>query len=104
MFYFLQSLDVDLKIETMCEKQTDGSWLCTECGYLSKWKTNMKMHIESRHLITAGVTCEICLQFCSNRKALREGFILIKGRIFDQFKQKYVMLLFLKFYLLLRNV
>ena len=64
----------------MCEKQLDGSWLCSECGYVSKWKTNMKMHIESRHLITAGVTCKVCLQFCSNRKALREGFNLNKTK------------------------
>ena len=67
----LQILDVDKKIESLSEKQMDGSWLCRECGYVSRWKTNLKMHVESRHLVTAGVTCHICQQFCSNRKALR---------------------------------
>ena len=49
----------------------DGSWACTECGYKSNVKTNVKMHVESRHLVSEGFSCPTCQLLCPNRKSLR---------------------------------
>jgi len=52
------------------EKQVDGSWICLDCGYVSKKKSNAMSHVESVHLPTQGFTCQICGKFCPNRNAM----------------------------------
>ena len=63
--------DLDWRIEGMIMKRADGSWQCSECEYTSRVKTNIKMHVESRHVVSSGFTCHICQLFCANRKSLR---------------------------------
>ena len=46
-------------------------WKCTDCGYESKYKTNVTEHVESKHVTSAGVVCNFCSSMCVNRKALR---------------------------------
>ena len=46
-------------------------WKCTDCGYESKYKTNVTEHVESKHVTSAGVVCSFCSSMCVNRKALR---------------------------------
>jgi len=58
----------------MIYKQTDGKWCCSECGYSSKIKTNLKMHVESKHIVSAGFNCEVCQFFCPNRQSLKNHF------------------------------
>ena len=47
------------------------TWRCSDCGYVSKKKTNLQEHIEAKHIEQAGVLCTICQLYCVNRKALR---------------------------------
>ena len=46
-----------------------GRWSCTECGFTSK-STNVKYHIESKHIQSAGYICTICQAFSRSRNAL----------------------------------
>lgn len=46
-------------------------WSCIECGYQSKYKTNVLEHVESKHVESGGALCSICNAVCVNRKGLR---------------------------------
>jgi len=63
--------DLDAQVGSLLAKQLDGAWACTECGYKSNVKTNVKMHVESRHLVSEGFSCPTCQLLCPNRKSLR---------------------------------
>jgi len=63
--------ELDLQINLMLFKQPNGTWNCTECGYSSKIKTNLKMHIESKHIVSSGFLCPLCNLYCPNRKCLK---------------------------------
>ena len=51
-----------------------GQWLCNECGYQSRNKTNLKYHIEAKHVSTSDLStlypCQYCDKLLKNRKAL----------------------------------
>lgn len=47
------------------------SWECTECGYVSKYKTRVEEHVEARHMALGGVMCQLCQLYCPNKKSLR---------------------------------
>ena len=64
-------VDLDAQVNSLLAKQLDGTWACTECGYKSNVKTNVKMHVESRHLVSEGFSCPTCQLLCPNRKSLR---------------------------------
>ena len=64
-------VDLDAQVSSLLAKQLDGAWTCTECGYKSNVKTNVKMHVESRHLVSEGFSCPTCQLLCPNRKSLR---------------------------------
>ena len=63
--------DLDSQIASMIYRLPDGSWCCTECGYSSKISTNVKMHVENKHIVSAGFNCPFCHLSCPNRKCLR---------------------------------
>lgn len=44
-------------------------WQCTECSLVTK-STNLRNHIESRHVETSGHTCQQCGKFCKSKNAL----------------------------------
>ena len=46
-------------------------WRCTDCGYESKYKTNVSEHVESRHVQLTWAVCNYCSSVCVNREALR---------------------------------
>jgi len=47
-----------------------SQWQCTVCSQVMK-KTNLVLHIESKHIgHAAGFSCDVCGKFCSTRKAL----------------------------------
>jgi len=64
-------VDLDSQIESLSFKQPDGNWCCMECGYSSRIKTNLKMHVESKHIVSAGFNCSLCQLYCPNRKSLK---------------------------------
>lgn len=46
-----------------------GRWQCLECGYQSK-STNVRYHIESKHVQSGGHTCTVCGDFLRTRHGL----------------------------------
>lgn len=63
-------LDLDEEIENLLFKDDSQGWVCSRCGYSSKYKTNVKLHAESRHIQSAGFRCSVCARIVQNRKAL----------------------------------
>jgi len=45
-----------------------GKWQCTDCPYVSK-STNLRYHIESKHVEGSGYNCPQCAKFCRTRNA-----------------------------------
>ena len=64
-------MQLDMTINSKMSKSAEGLWSCLVCGYATKIKTNMKFHVESKHIQSDGFECQICHLFCQNRKALR---------------------------------
>ena len=62
--------DLDLQIEEMIYKDLHLGWVCSTCGYHTQVKTNVKFHVESRHLQATGFQCAYCPRILQNRKAL----------------------------------
>ena len=52
-------------------RRPDGSFSCTDCEYVTKYRTTCQNHIESKHIITSGFTCQFCEKFCPTRNALK---------------------------------
>ena len=48
-----------------------GKWQCTVCGYQSK-STNVRYHIEARHVESEGYNCVECGEFLKNRHLLNK--------------------------------
>ena len=59
------------KMAKVSEASGGTAWKCTECGYESKYKTNVMEHVESKHVQSSGVVCSFCSAVCVNRKGLR---------------------------------
>ena len=63
----------DLVASMMHKIVTDEgtSWSCRHCDYQSKKSTNVREHVESKHVQSSGVMCSICFKVCPNKKSLR---------------------------------
>ena len=48
-----------------------GRWQCLQCGYQSK-STNVRYHIEAKHVETSGYTCGECGDFFKARSSLNQ--------------------------------
>jgi len=48
-----------------------GEFGCTDCGYSTNNSTTMERHIESKHVVSAGIQCQQCAKICRTRHALR---------------------------------
>jgi len=51
-------------------KNSSSIWQCTDCDHTSQHTTNMKNHIEVKHVGSSGYYCQQCNKFCSTRNAL----------------------------------
>jgi len=51
-------------------KNSSGNWQCTDCGHTSQQATNIKNHIEVKHVGSSGYYCQLCNKFCSSKNAL----------------------------------
>ena len=49
-------------IQSLMASLGGGKWQCLECGYESK-STNVKYHIEAKHVESAGHRCPECGDF-----------------------------------------
>lgn len=50
-------------------KNSEGMNCCTDCDFKSQISTNVRNHIESRHVTSLGYTCPLCSKFCSSKNA-----------------------------------
>lgn len=51
----------------------DGSiWFCTDCDYKSNKVTNVRGHIESKHISHPGYSCDFCEKICPTQEAMRK--------------------------------
>jgi len=57
-------------IETMMMKNEVGQWQCRECDYASPHSTNVRNHIEVKHVSSGGYYCHHCTKFCKTKNAL----------------------------------
>ena len=37
-----------------------GRWQCSQCGYQAAKSTNVRNHIEAKHVASEGYNCRIC--------------------------------------------
>ena len=64
--------DLDAIIESKIGKRSDKDYQCLDCGYVTQQKTNMKVHVEGKHVNNhPGVVCQYCNKRLSTREALR---------------------------------
>lgn len=54
-----QSGDLDARLNTMFQKNTDENYICLMCSYSNGVKQNMKKHVEI-HLPSTGNPCGFC--------------------------------------------
>ena len=45
-----------------------GRWQCSVCGFQSK-STNVKYHIEDKHIQTSGYNCNVCGDVLKSRNS-----------------------------------
>ena len=57
-------------------------WQCDDCGYVSKYKTNVREHVESKHVASSEISCTYCDKICPNKKSLR-------NHIYQKHRQSY---------------
>ena len=61
---------LDDLIRSKMFKNTSGVWQCTDCNHTSPHTTNIKNHIEVKHVGSSGYYCQECNKFCSTKNAL----------------------------------
>jgi len=57
-------------IQSRMWKNSSGLWQCTICNHTSQHTTNMRNHIEVKHVGTPGYYCQQCNKFCRTKNAL----------------------------------
>ena len=60
---------IDAEIESKMLNLGGGMWQCTDCHLTTK-STNLRNHIESKHVPTSGHYCLKCGKFCKSKNAL----------------------------------
>ena len=50
--------------------KVDGSWPCSDCGYLTATKSHLYEQVDSKH-VSSAYYCQYCQKFCPPRNALR---------------------------------
>jgi len=61
--------EVDQQIESLIQKQIEGGYLCTACGYTNSVKKDLKRHVET-HIETPGYPCSFCHKQFKTRNSL----------------------------------
>lgn len=66
--------DFEAAVNSKVVKDLDGiigTWGCSDCPYSNLYLGNLKRHIETHHVRSAGYNCPTCLKFCATKNALR---------------------------------
>ena len=59
-----------LKLNSVMRDE-EGRWVCPECNLSTKSRTNIREHIESKHLPENCIQCPLCGNVCKSKAALR---------------------------------
>ena len=62
------NIELDLQIEEMTEKN-EGMWKCKVCGKTSKYKNNVRRHVET-HIKGLSYECHFCNKNAANKNSL----------------------------------
>jgi len=73
--------ELDRIIRTMFFKNDFNQFQCKKCDYLSGVQTNVINHVESKHVETPGVVCELCQKHLKNRQAYRMHYHRDHGKL-----------------------
>ena len=57
-------------IESMMTLLDGGQYQCSKCGYLSRNSSNVKRHIDAKHIVSSGYSCPHCPEVLRNKIAL----------------------------------
>ena len=49
----------------------NDQWICKACDYSTPYKHTLAGHVESKHVDTGGLPCQMCPKVCPTRKALK---------------------------------
>ena len=63
--------EMDVLVKQRVIRHADGTFKCAECDYSSKFLHCLKIHIESKHIISNGFSCPECGKHVPTRNALR---------------------------------
>ena len=74
---FFSSVQIRSLEELNCEigammRRLGTVWECIMCGKSSKYKNDITRHIESNHISSPGIKCDICSKISPTREALRQ--------------------------------
>lgn len=62
---------LELKLNNVMRDE-EGRWVCPECNLTTKSRTNIREHIESKHLPgNSSYLCPLCNKVCKSTAALR---------------------------------
>ena len=79
---FFILLDVESLVQSFMKKTTDEFnttvWQCVQCGKVSRVSTNLKDHIEAKHIEGLQFECTQCLKIFKSRPSLRTHMRLHK--------------------------
>ena len=70
LYIWVCYLGLDELICQNVDKDASGLWFCLQCNFSSNKKGNVQSHVEAKHVITQGVSCDVCGTICPTRKAL----------------------------------
>lgn len=66
--------DLEDMISQYMARTAEGLWQCTVCSITSNKKSNVKCHVEAKHLQTQGWQCHICNKHCPSKNAYNVHF------------------------------
>lgn len=68
--YWIADLENILN-NSIYRREDTGMWHCNFCDLSSKKSSNVKNHVESKHIRSGGFGCKDCETVCPTRKALK---------------------------------
>ena len=95
-YLFELFVDVDALLASFMQKITDENqvqvWQCMQCGKTSRYITNMKDHVEAKHLEGLSYSCPECHKPSKSKQSLRAHMKTahnLSSKLLKQGGQKY---------------
>ena len=68
---FLEFYGLEQDILSKIRDDASSIWQCIICSYSSRYKGDVKKHVEAKHIQSGGYNCEICGKYCPSINALK---------------------------------